>query len=215
MPESAATGDVYQIKTIGKFEGQVVMNVNYFSLSGSGDADVLTHLVLVWLQCFIDNILPVLPNGYSLEKAVWKKVSPTLGPEFESIPTGSTSGGGSGEWLPSFCAALISLSTTRPGRSGKGRMYIPGIPENASVESFLDPTEPYWAALLAFAACVVLNFIHPDGGVGTDSWDMMVYSRKIGGSALPYPGSGFAAVREVAPQRLIATQRSRKQGHGI
>ena len=94
-------------------------------------------------------------------------------------------------------------------------MFIAGITESATENSFLDPTNEYWTALLAFAACLVTNFIHPDGGVGTDSWDMMVYSRKIGGSALPYPGSGFAAVREIAPQRLIATTRSRKVGHGI
>jgi len=214
MTVAAATGEVFQVKLVGTIEAQQCINTYYFKMTGSGDADVLTHLVLVLLQCFIDNMMPLLPSTYTLEKAQWRLISPTLGPEFESIPTGSTTGP-KGAALPSYCSALISLHSTRPGKSGRGRLFIAGIPEDQTTNSNLSPTEDYWAALLAFALCLVTNFVHPDEGVGAEEWSMQVYSRKIGGATPPYGASGFASVVEIAPQRLIATTRSRKIGRGI
>jgi len=214
MPVNAATGDVFQVKLVGTIEGQQCINTYYFLMTGSGDADVLTHLVLVMLQCFIDNMLPVLPTIYTLEKAVWRQVSPTLGPEVETIPSGSTSGVG-GPALPSYCSALISLHTVRPGRSGRGRLFIAGIPEDQTINSNLDPAGPYWAALIAFALCLVTNFIPADPGTGAEEWSMQVLSRKLGGNTPPYAGAGFASVSAIAPQRLIATTRSRKLGRGV
>jgi hypothetical protein len=214
MPEVAQQNDKYQVRVVGRVEGQETNNVLHFSCaSGAGDADVALHLITVLLQCYITHLLPVLTSKWSLEKAVWKRVAPTLGPELVTVPTGTTSGGGSANALPSFAAGVISLKSILGGRSHRGRMYIAGIPETATTDSFLNAADPFWTAMLAFANCIVSNFIIGDP-VGTNSWQMMIYSRKLGGAHFPYGNAGFTAIKEVLPNQLVGTMRSRKVGRG-
>lgn len=212
MPESAAVGDAYQVRIVGRMEGQETNNVLHFLCTGA-DPDVLTHLILVLAQCFVEHLLPVVTSKWALEKIVWKRVSPTLGPEIETIPVNFGPGSGNANALPSFCSVVFSIKTGVGGRSHRGRMYLPGIPENVTTDSFINTVDPFWAAMIAFAACVVTNFVVGDPP-GAPSWQMEVYSRKIGGSTFPYGGAGFTAMREFVPHQLIGTTRSRKVGRG-
>lgn len=214
MPQTAFQNDTYQVRVVGRIEGQETNNIFYFRcISGAGDSDVHLHLILVFLQCFIDHLLPVLSSAWNLERIVWKKVYPSLGPEIISVPTGSTQGGGAATALPSFCSAVVSIRTQFGGRSRRGRTYYAGIPENATVGSTLDPTGAFWTAILAFAACVIEKFVAGDPP-GTNAWAMMMYSRKLGGSTFPLGNAGFEAVTEYVPVSLLGTTRSRKVGRG-
>jgi len=214
MAVTAAQNDLYQVRLVGRIEGQETNNVLHFACaSGAGDDDVLTHLILVFVACFIDNMLPVMSSAWSLEKVVWKRVSPTLGPENVTVPEGAGAGGGNAAALPSYASAVMSIHTLEGGRSKRGRFYIPGIPENATLGSSLDPEHAFWLALVAFAACLVENFV-PGDPVGSHSWALGPYSRKIGGSAFPYGIAGFTWMSEVVPQSLLGTTRSRKVGRG-
>ena len=213
MPEAAAVGDGYQVKIIGSQEGQQTVNVLHFTCVGA-TADVELHLIQVLLSCFVDNVLPVLSSAWRLEKVLWKRVSPTLGPEIESIPTGTTTGGGSPDALPTYCSAVMSLRSIRPGKSGRGRFYLAGIPEDATDGSSFDPEGAFFAALIAFALCLVTNFVHPDP-IGSDEFDLTVYSRTVGGAAYPFGATGFSSVTGVFPQRELGTTRSRKLGRGV
>jgi hypothetical protein len=210
--ESAAVNDCYQIRLIGTQEGVQTNNVLHF-LTRSGDVDVETHLVAVMVQCFITNILPSLSNDWSLIEARWKKVSPTLGVEHVFVPTGTLTGGSVTNAFPSYVSALTSIRTLVGGRSHRGRMFLAGIPKDASFESQIDTAGSFWTAMLAWLACIATNFIHT-GSPGTNEWSMAVYSRKIGGSTLPFGGPGFTAVSELVASPLLATTRSRKVGRG-
>jgi len=212
MPETAVTNDAYQVRVVGRMEGQETNNVLHF-VCASSDDDVLTHLILVLAQCIIDHLLPVLSSSWALEKIVWKKVSPTLGPEIVSIPVGAAAGAGNAAALPSYCSVVLSIHTALGGRSHRGRMFIPGIPENTTLNSSLDTTNAMWAAIVAFAACLVTNFVIGDPP-GAHAWSMCVYSRKIGGSHFPYAGTGFTAMKGIEPHALLGTTRSRKVGRG-
>lgn len=212
MPVVAANGDVFQVRIVGRIDGQETNNILYFR-NVNGDTDVWTHLILVLANCAITHLLPVLSSNWSLEKIKYQKVSPVLGLEYEGVPAGSGAGSGNAACLPSFCSALISTRTTRPGRSGRGRMFIPGIPENQTVNSTLDSGAALWAALLAFAACILTSFT-PGDPPAANSWMWMLYSRKIGGATLPYGAGGFAQVTEATPRSLVASTRSRKVGRG-
>jgi len=212
MPEAAAVNDCYQVRLIGSIEGQQTVNVFHFKCTGADD-DVLTHLVLVFAQCFIDHMLPVLSSAWTLVEIRWKKVSPTLGIEFISVPVGAGAGAGSASALPSYSSVVFSLRTETGGRSHRGRNYFAGIPEDATIGSKLDPEGEFWAAALAFALCVVTNFI-PGDPPGAPSWAMMVYSRKIGGDAFPYGAGGFTQMKEYVPAAYLGTTRSRKVGRG-
>jgi hypothetical protein len=212
MPVPAATNDCYQVRIIGSVEGQETENVLHFKLASTDD-DVLTHLVIVLVTCFVTNLLPVITSAWSLVEVRWKQVTPVLGPEFIYIPPAAGPGGGPATALPSFNSALFTVRTALGGKSHRGRMYLPGIPEAASINSELDPANAFWDGLVAFAACVAANFIAGDPP-GAHSWMLCVYSRKIGGSSFPYGATGFTPMTTFTPVKLIASTRSRKVGRG-
>lgn len=214
MPEVAQQNDTYQVRVVGRIEGQETNNIWYFRCaSGAGDADVLTHLILVLLSCLTTHLLPVLSSAWTLERIVWKRVYPTLGPELVSIPQGQSAGGGNASALPSFNSAVMSIRTAMGGRSHRGRTYFAGIPEAATIGSTLDPGHAFWAGLINFALCCVQHFIVGDPP-GANAWQMMVYSRKLGGAHFPFGNAGFTPVKELLPVSLLGTTRSRKVGRG-
>lgn len=213
MPVPAAVGSEWEVRVEGIMEGQKTVNVWHFTCVGA-TSDVELNLILVLLNCFVTHLMPVLSSSWSLVRVVWKQVSPTLGLEQVTIPEEAGPAAGSAVALPSYCSAVLSLRTIRAGRSGRGRKYIPGIPEAATIGSKFDTTHAFWTALVAFAACVLADFVHPDPAGGTDIFDLDVYSRKIGGSTYPFGASGFANVTQIVPDEVIGTTRSRKLGRG-
>jgi hypothetical protein len=213
MAIAAAVNDLYEVRIIGEIEGQQTNNVLHFKCVGA-DTDVELHLILVLLNCFITHMLPVITSSWTLTEVRWKKVGPVLGVEQISVPVGSGAGGGNAAALPSYCSAVVSKRTLTGGRSHRGRMYIAGIPEDQTTGSKLNTEGPFWAALLAFAACVLGAFVHPDPAGASNAWDLIVYSRKLGGSAFPFGLAGTTDVREFVPVQQLGTTRSRKVGRG-
>jgi hypothetical protein len=214
MPEVAQQNDLYEVRIVGRIEGQETNNVLIFRCaSGAGDSDVLLHLITVLINCFTTNLLPVLSSAWTFERVVWKKVGPTLGQEIITVPTGTTVGGGNAAALPSFSSAVISKRSATGGRSHRGRMYIPGIPEAATIGSAFDPSHAFWLGLLGFATCCISNFV-PGDPVGTNSWSIGIYSRKLGAANFPFTQAGFTPIRELIPVGQIGTTRSRKVGRG-
>jgi len=212
MPVAAAVNDLFQVRVKGFLEGQETNNVLHFKcLAASADVDL--HLIQVLIACFVEHLLPAWSNGWNLDTVVWKRVSPTLSPEFVSTGSGSEVGALSTDSLPSFNAALVSIRTAEGGRSHRGRMFLAGIPESATVRSSFDLSGATWLAILAFVACLVDKFID-NAELGTDRFALGVYSRKIGGSAFPYGATGFTPAVSLNPVALVATMRSRKVGRG-
>lgn len=212
MAVAAAVNDAYEIRLNGRQEGQQTTNVWHFVCTGA-DPDVLTNLIMVFVQCFLDNLLPVLSSAWTFEEVRWKKVSPVLGPENVLIPAGAGPGGTAGPAMPSLNSACLSLRTLLGGGSHRGRKYIAGIPEAATLNSFFDKEHAFWLGAVAFAACVLLNF-KPGDPPGAPSWAVSVYSRKIGGAVFPYNANGFTAIETITPDEIVATTRSRKIGRG-
>jgi hypothetical protein len=194
-------------------ENQETDNVLHF-VEETATADVELHLILALVECFTTHLLPVTSSAWSLRDVIWKKVSPTLGPEMVTVPTGDLTADGNAAALPSFNSVVISKRTLEGGRSKRGRMFLPGIPEAATVNSQLDTTHAFWTAVLAFAACLATKFINIGEPLGSDQFALAVYSRTIGGSTLPYGASGFTKVSSLTVSQLIGSTRSRKVGRG-
>lgn len=211
-PVTAVAGDAYQLRVIGGVEGQETNNVLNFVAATSID-DVELRLVVAFIECFITNLLPVLTSKWTLNEVRWKQTKPVLGIEHIYIPPGAGPGGGSAAALPSYASACVSIRTLLGGRSKRGRMYIAGIPEDATLDSKFDLDGDFWAALLAFCACVVTKFILGDPP-GANSFQLEIYSRKIGGASFPYGATGFTPVVSLTPDVVVATTRSRKLGRG-
>lgn len=212
MPVTAVANDGYQVRIVGSQEGQETNNILNFVAATSID-DVELRLIVALASCFVTHILPVATSKWSLDKIIWKQVRPTLGVEHVTIPSGAGAGAGSSSALPSYASCCISLRTLQGGRSHRGRMYLPGIPEDATTDSKFNTGNAYWTAVLAFAACLASSFIVGDPPAA-NSFQMEVYSRKIGGAAFPYGLTGYTPIVSLTPDEIVATTRSRKLGRG-
>jgi len=213
MSIAAALNSLWEVRINGTMEGQTTANVLHFKCVGA-TADVNLHLILVLAACFVDNLLPVLTSAWTLISVSWKQVAPTLGVEQVTIPPGAGAGAGNVACLPSYVSAVISKRTLTGGRDHRGRMYIPGIPETFTTGSNITNPSDLWTGIANFIICVLAAFRHPDPAGGTDIFDLIVYSRKLGGSAFPYQQAGVTAVESLVPVQALGTTRSRKVGRG-
>lgn len=212
MAIPSSVNDIFQVRLKGVMEGQETNNVLHFMCT-TASSDTELHLIKKLIDCIVTHLLPAWSNKWTLDTVVWKRVSPTLSPDFITVPDVAAIGALSTDSLPTFNAALISIRTAQGGRSKRGRMFLAGIPESATTGSRFDLTNATWLAIIAFVACVVSAFIENEP-IGSDQFKLGVYSRKLGGSTFPYNAVGFTPAISLGAVALVATMRSRKIGHG-
>lgn len=214
MAVAVNTGEVVQVLVQYTIEEQECENVLYFRAQAA-DTDMLAHLLLQIAQCLLTAIIPHLNSNFMLDRIIGKVVSPAVGLEETWTPAAgdAVQGAEAGDSEPSFVAALISLYTTRPGRSGRGRMYLGGVAEGDTTGSKINVESPLWTALAAFVACMLAQFHTRDvAAAGNYEWGVM--SRKLGGAKAPFAAAGFAPITRAVPVQLLATVRRRKVGRG-
>jgi hypothetical protein len=211
---AAAAGEVWRVLLQGRIEEQLCENVLFFRCE-TPDNDVLAGLLADIIECFLVGLVPHLGATYTFEQAVAQRITPQMGAEVIYLPpqNQATQGAAAGDSEPSFVSALISLRSSRAGRSGRGRMFIAGVPESQTTGSSIPSESDLWAALLAFVVCMLGKFIVPDVP-GAGQWSWGVFSRKLGGSKDPFLAAGYAPLIAATPKSLLATTRSRKIGHG-
>lgn len=213
MAISVATGEVVQVLIQGTIEGQECENVIYFRAQAA-DVDMVLHLLAEIGECFLA-LVPILAPSYTFERIRGKIVSPAIGLDavWEPPPGSDLQGEDAGGGMPSFVSALISLQAERAGRSGKGRMFMAGVPEEAAQNSILASDAAFYTALITFATCVLTKFSKKDvPAAGDYEWGVM--SRKIGGQKPPFLSAGFAPVVGFRVARALCTTRTRKVGRG-
>lgn len=76
-----------------------------------------------------------LSTNLHLDAAVSTDLTTSEGGQFTYAPDTTTVGGVSGDMLPNECAFCVSLHTASRGRSARGRMFIPAIPQAAMVDA--------------------------------------------------------------------------------
>lgn len=213
-PVTAVQGELWQVLIQGRIEEQRCENVLWFRAQHA-DSDTIAHLLQEVIECFVTSILPVLSTTYVFERVVGRQMYPTQGPDYQvTVAEGeSPIGAASGDAEPSFVSALISLRTSRGGRSGRGRMYVAGVAEVMTTASHIKPDSPLYAGLVAFVACMLGKFLTRDVAVD-GSWEWGVFSRKLGGSKQPFNNAGFAPMVAADVVTELATTRSRKLGRG-
>jgi hypothetical protein len=213
MATPVATGEIVQVLVQGEIEGQQCENVWYFRALAA-DPDMLAHLLADIAECLL-NLLPVLSATYTLHRLLGKIVSPAVGGEalWEPEATDTVVGQSAGDSEPAFVSALISLRTTRPGRSGRGRIFMAGVPEGQTTASMINLESDLYVGLTAFVVCMLAKFRSYDpAAAGNYDWGVM--SRKIGGVKPPFLPAGYAQITQANVVRELATTRSRKLGRG-
>jgi hypothetical protein len=208
-----AVGDVIEVRCVGKLDNQDAINVWHFKATAAGDS-IEEDLILALIECIITTILPKSTDDYSFDKVQYMRVSPTSSALLETAVSSVGAAPAAGDGVPGFCAALISLKTEFPGKSGRGRKYIAGIPEVATDAGRLVQESDYWAQFIAFVLCLSTKFITTPGSEATTNFVMQVLSRKLGNPKAPYNADQFHNVVTCSPNQVIASMRSRKIGHG-
>lgn len=195
-PIMSIDGESYQVRIKWLLHGQQCLNVLNFVNRGS--QDLITNLVQPILDCIVDNLLPVLSNELTLEGADVKAITGSVAQEAEVTLTSGNVGEESIDSLPSFNALVLNLKTTHPGKTGRGKMFLPGIAEDRQESSVVDAT--FLTAAVAFLACMVTAYVNSDP-LATPFFHWSVRSRK---------DNAFYPIQTAQPNPVIASMRSRK-----
>jgi hypothetical protein len=218
MASPALANEIHEVTLIGRQESQEVLNILHFHTDSAVD-DMEARLLAALLTCLATILRPHMGSNFQIVGARGKRVSPDVGPIYEIGPIDSTQvqGLAEGDTLPTFVSLVVNIHSTRGGRSGRGRMFIPGIPESASTGSAIETTNPYWTAILDYLVCVASSFIHLTDVPGANQISLGVLSRKLGAPdhmKPPYLSTQFARATRLVPNNLLKTTNSRKIGHG-
>lgn len=215
MPTTAAVGEIHEVVLKMRQESQQVLNVLHFRADTAVD-NMELRLLTALLTCLATVLRPQAASTWQIVGAQGKRVYPDLGPIYEVGPPDpdEVQGESAGDALPTFCSIVVNIHSVRGGRSGRGRMFIPGIPEGASQGSAIPTTNPYWTAIIAYLACVAGQFIHDVSDLDPNQLSLGVLSRKLGNSKPPYTAAQWARATKLIPNNLIKTTNSRKIGHG-
>lgn len=215
MATAVPVGSLVRVRPQYTIEGQECENVWYFE-NTNADADMVLHLLKVIGMCFVTHIVPVLGSAFTLDRVKGMIVGPALGAEdvWEPLPTDTVQGANATDTLPSFTSCVVTLHTAHPGRTGRGRFYLGGIPSEDTTGSLINVESPTWVNLAAFIACIVASF--PNRELGGDAmYQWVMYSHKDGGTTKdPLAPAGIHPITRVVPHRELGTTRRRKVGRG-
>ena len=169
-----SVGDIYKLTAIGIWEGQgdLEFNLHYQQVSEATD---YTNQGKALAELFRDGpydvLKPALDNDYQLTMVRVRNVNePTDGYDLLCDLNGSHSG----ETLPLFNAAVISIRSDKIGKSYINRCYIPAVPKDAVSNNSVGGA--YAAILDGF----MVDAKDLGSGVGEGAFTMVVYSKKLG-----------------------------------
>lgn len=206
--------NIIECRTIGKLENQDYVNVVHFADDTNLVPDVdptplLVALAEAYILCWVQHMLPVLTPSFVLEKVTAKMISPEVGDEVE-VSTGAGPGQASSvDGLPSFCSVKVEKKTGGGGRSGRGRMYLPPLPESRTTNSILDADGK--TAIQAFLACIIGKFV---GASKTTQFEIGVLSRKPIINPLSGLDVNFRGCTQIVLSDHLAIMGRRKVGSG-
>lgn len=215
MATPGAAGEIHEVVLKMRQEGQQVLNVLHFRNDTAVD-DMETRLLLALVVCLTTVLRPGAASTWQVVGAQGKRVYPDVGPIYEVAPpdVDEVQGAAAGDALPTFCSIVVNIHSVRGGRVGRGRMFIPGIPEAATQGSHIETTNPYWTIIINYLACVAGSFINAADELGENRISLGVLSRKLGNLKPPYTAVQWARATKLIPNNLIKTTNSRKIGHG-
>lgn len=214
MAETSEIGNVYQLRLVGKLEGQDCINVIHFQAVDAG-RDLITDLLIVFYLCFLNQLIPHLSNKYQFFKVDVKRVAPTLGPLWEYMGGDADVkvGAAEGDALPAFVSCRADIHCERGGRSGRGSIAMGGIPETATIGSDIIIAGDFWTHFQSWLECVRSHFL-ADWGLDTKHFLIGVLSRKLGAPKPPFTTAQFSHAVNISAKPRVGTQNSRKVGHG-
>jgi hypothetical protein len=210
-PLPAATGYVMQVLMSGLMDGQRwVMDFGFMGVGTPPPAGAEATVAGSFTTLMQPTWQPLTANNVSWDTTKVSCVSiPTRNPfVLTTAPLPLFGSGGAAGHLTSTDAGIFSKYTLFKGQHGRGRNYIPGMPESfvAPAVDANDLTAGGIAALSAFATAARTQPFTD----GVNTLDLCIYTRPAKG----LPVTLAANVIVVTPRPLLGTVRRRRVGRG-
>lgn len=127
-----AVGDTIRVVCNGFIQNRPCSNVFHYieTQEASGtDFEQMAECGETFVADWIAHMLDVQSVDYLFVSASCGRIHPTDGINVTTYAPLETTGTITADAVPELAAAVISLSTTEAGKSGRGRIYLPGIPQ--------------------------------------------------------------------------------------
>lgn len=199
MPAEVAYAEVVRASLVLlQPNGDVAINVMHFQVGAGADIDQAWASDLGGQidSAHVNSMRPIVSNQVKLDHITVQDLRSTPYPTF--IVAEGEFGQAAGELLPSQMAAVISLHTAHPGRSGRGRMFMGGLTESANAATGVIGDAAI-ASMVEYASTLAGIAL-----VGTDEVALGVLSRK---NAALYPVTAWTVDNRWDVQRRRANRR--------
>lgn len=185
--------------------GQVCENTFYFYDATDALPDSYSTFDTVVQNAWEGSIMPMQSNQLAFVGIKWTDLSSDIAPGYEHNYTTALPGEDTSPSLPENCAAVITFHTPYRGRSTRGRIYVPGVPQTAHTAGLLSTVYKAHAANFSALWHIMTN--------GTLSIYHCVASRQHNGVRLA-EGKSYL-VDSYSMNATVCSQRRRLPGRGI
>jgi len=193
-PNGWAAGIIYEM------DGVPCQNTLHYSKVG-GNATTAQAFCNQLVAAWEADVMPFLSSSLVLNSVILAGIETASDPVVFSPPAGTGAGGEGGACLPNETAFCVSLHTALRGRSFRGRLFIPGVPELA--REGINRVTALFATNLRIG---IGNAIFT--GIG-DNWIPAILSRRAGG--VLRPTGHLEAVTDVTiTDNILDSMRRRK-----
>lgn len=128
MPTIFVTGDIVEMRAKGTYFGEPFEIMEHFRQMDSNKP------AIVWAdamrQYFLNELIgAMVPQARFISVSV-RRLKPLPVTFEETVPIVALPGGSSGEGMPHQIAMLIKKKTALHAPAGRGRVYMPGVPQS-------------------------------------------------------------------------------------
>lgn len=198
--------DVAQAQIFGRIDGQTTINDLYFASESPpvtlGQLEVLALGLADW---FSASLLTLLSASFAFERVHVRDLTTQAGFSVDQS-AGAGPGGAGGAFVPNNVAPCISFRTQIAGRSGRGRNYIPGVPQSVITGNTISP---------GFIADTTIAYqgLLDTGSFKPTGWTWVVVSRFTLNAPRP-AGVANAVLSVLYTDTTVDSQRRRLPGRG-
>lgn len=160
---------------------QQAVTARHFRVAGNGGAGSPEQDVADSLSVAYSNLIrPLMSLQASYRGLQIRRITPNPTADWVSV-MGAAVGTVAGEALPGQASGLLSLRTALPGKSFRGREYVP-FPGESDNQADAKPIAGYLTRLVSLAALWLNNQTYAQVGVPANTTVIrgVIYSKKLG-----------------------------------
>lgn len=178
-----------------------IENILYFKTLEPYTEEYIVDLVEAVYAAWADDVMTELSSELTLREVYAKGLENIIDFQALYVPITPDTGDVASSSLPGSVACCVAFKSGLTGRSSRGRIYVPGIPESAVTGNTFN--SGYAAALANGVAAAVL-----DVETAFPTAQHVIVSRVTGGVVRP-EGATFAVTEYQSTDNFVDSRRSR------